>query len=362
MKIPANVVNFAAGNTDLYEAFVDYFNHYRYQETNDSKYEFSDNMKFAEKEEKMNAAIRKEIVRLSGVNMNEFPLETYINHPLVKYYTFAVVSALIETILPDVMIDSIGLFTEVRNIGFGDSASWNITPRDLFVVSKSGRAQKMTEVHKQFNGQVTLIPEMHQISTSVSLYRVLSGQEKLSTFVMKMARSMESQVTVDAFNAFNTLAASLDNAGDDALRFAGYSQSVLTKLCTTVSAWNNSRAVIVGTQAALNNILPADANYRFFLNDEYFRIGWVKEFMGYPTMVLPQVAAWKTPFTLALDDTKIYVMSPSVDKPIKLVMEGSTLSNTTGTFDASNLQQEATIYKSWTTGVATSSIMGVITL
>jgi hypothetical protein len=79
-------------------------------------------------------------------------------------------------------------------------------------------------------------------------------------------------------------------------------------------------------------------------------------------MALPQVAAWATPFSLALDDAKIYLVSPSSQKLVKLVLEGSTLSNTTGVYDNANLTQSTTLFKSWGSAIATNSAAGCITL
>ena len=57
-------------------------------------------------------------------------------NPMVVWATFAVVEAMIDAILPLTLIDSIGTYTEIRNIGFGDSASFDIAPRSLMTVSQ----------------------------------------------------------------------------------------------------------------------------------------------------------------------------------------------------------------------------------
>jgi hypothetical protein len=79
-------------------------------------------------------------------------------------------------------------------------------------------------------------------------------------------------------------------------------------------------------------------------------------------MALPQVADYRTPFTLALDDEKIYVLSPSAGKIIKLCIEGATLSVTDDMFKNANLTQSTTMKKSYGSAVCTSSIAAVVTL
>lgn len=270
-RIPSNVITFAGGegNLDVYKAFADYFNHYQTEVLGKKGLYFQQtrvvegktvNFSLAEKESVLNAAIRKEIVRKAGIsNINEFPLETWAGHPTLRWASFAVVSAMIDMILPQTLIDTIGLYTEVKSIGWGDTAAFDIKPRDLFAVSKVGRAKRQTELKKQFNGQVVLNPEPRQIAVTVSLYRVLAGQESLADFTMKAVRSIETQMTYDAYDAFATAMGSIDNTASTGLRVAGYSQAEFVRLSQTVRAWNGGATPLaIGTQAALANILPAD--------------------------------------------------------------------------------------------------------
>jgi len=61
-------------------------------------------------------------------------------------------------------------------------------------------------------------------------------------------------------------------------------------------------------------------------------------------MSIPQIADWTSPFKLLLDDTRLYVVSPSANKIVKLVLEGSTMSNVDAPFANANLTQNATKY------------------
>jgi hypothetical protein len=75
---------------------------------------------------------------------------------------------------------------------------------------------------------------------------------------------------------------------------------------------------------------------------------------------LPQVADYTTEFGLALDDTKIYVLSPSADKLIKGVLEGGMISLTSQYENNADLTQQTTLKKAYGFAVCTSSIAGVI--
>jgi len=374
MKIPNQVVAFAGdANLTPYKMFDDYYNHYRalngaknveYQTHVTTSEGLSVPISFSEKEEKMNAALKREIMRVAGVqNLGDFPLETWANHPTLKWATFAVISAMIDMILPSAIIENVGIYSDVRTIGWGDSAAFDVKPRDLFVVSKAGRSKRTTELHKQFMGQVTVMPEPREMTVFVSLMKVLAGKESLADMVVKMTRSFETQLSYDIYAAFATAMAAVDATASTGLRVAGYTQAEFVRLSQTVAAWNGgTRPLAIGTQAALAHILPLDANYRYEIDSEFVKVGYLRNFQGTDIMVLPQIADWTTPFALKLDDTKVWIVSPSSQKIVKVVLEGSALSYTSDVYANANLLQTSTLIKSWGTAVATNAVAAQITV
>jgi hypothetical protein len=371
-KLPNNVLAFAAGNTDLYEKAQDWWNQYR--SMNGAKgLDFSSKapnaegqlveISFAEKEDQLNQALKREIMRVAGIaNFDQFPVEAWVTHPTLKWATFAVVSAVLDVLMPNTLIDSIGLYSDVRSIGWGDSAAFDIEPRDLFVVSKAGRGKRMAEIHKQYRGQITIVPEMRELTVGVSLMRILAGKESLAAFVSKAVRSIETSITTGVYDTFAAAMASISATATSGLRVAGYTQSDFVNLSQKVAAYTNSKPIAIGTQQALSHILPLDANYRYDLeSSEYVRLGYIRNFAGTDIMVLPQVADWASPFQLKLSDTTIWIIAPSADKLVKVVLEGSTLSHTDDTFANANLLQNTTLMKSWGQAIATNSIGATIT-
>ncbi len=375
-KMLPHVMAFAQtpSGKQLLDAFLDYWKSYLYREDSTKYAKFANEIKnvdnegkpltFDMKEKIVNDLLKQEVITRSGVSYaKDEPVARWFNHPNVKFETFAIVEVLIDLILPDTIIDSIGAYSNVKVIGWGDSADFQIKPRDLFPVTLMGRGQRKAELQRQFNGHVTLVPQMHEVSVQVSLYRVLAGLDSLADFTAKAVRSMETQLTVDAYTSFATALDALSTSGATQLKYTGYTQSVLVSLAQKVTAYNNgNKALILGTQLALQNVLPLDPNYRYTLDSEYVRMGYVPTAFGYDMLMLPQVASWNNPFSLVLDDTKLWVVSPSSTKLVQVVLEGNALSNTSDVFGSAMLEQDTTILKSWVTGIATNSIAGEITL
>ena len=362
-KLPMNLVNFAAGNEAFYASVLDYFAHAQAIKAGKTVGDFDMSVSFADKEKAVNEALIQEISRKSKYDVTSFTAAEMATNPLVNWATFAIAGALVDMILPQTLIQSIGLYTEIHNIALGDSASIVIKPRDLFVVTKAGMGKRNAELKRQFDGQINIVPENHMVTVYVDLYRVFTSLDSLADFMAKCVQSIESQVALEAYEAFDVAMAALPTVGDAALKVAGYSADALVGLAQKVSAYNGgAAAVIVGTKLALSKVLPANSNYRYALDSEYVKLGYIRDFMGYSAIELPQVADWATPFTLALDDTHLYVLSPTSNKLIHLVLGGETMSNVSGPFDNADLTQVGTLYKKWNVAVATNSIAGIITL
>lgn len=356
-----------ADNLDKVQArFKDYMYHYMSEEM--GKKEFSNydkTVSFADKDKNVNKLMQDEIMKLSGINFsNNISMEMWAQNPNYRWAAFAVVNSLIDMIIPDVLDRSIGLYSETRYIGWGDSALFEVEPNDLFYVSKAGRDQRTVEFQRQYNTQVSVVPENREITVFVNFYRVLCGMDSLAKFVMKAILSLELRMTQDVYTAFDTAMGNLPSTpADSSLNVTGWSQKEAVRLGQVVTAYNHgSKAVFVGTQAALQHVLPDNANYRYFLDSDYATMGYVKNAFGFDCYVLPQIAKWDDPYTLGLRDDRIYVLSPASQSLIKIVYEGNSMSNTIPAQQSANFTETTTIYKSYGIGIATNAIAGVITL
>jgi hypothetical protein len=209
---------------------------------------------------------------------------------------------------------------------------------------------------------LSILTENRELTVGVSLYKVLSGSESLAIFVSKVVRSIETQVTVDCYNSFVTATTALPSTSSTGLQVSGYTQASLVRLCQQVQAWTGANPVVVGTQLALTNVLPDDSNYRYYLESDYVKIGYIKQAFGYPVMCLPQIADWATPWGRVLSDSYLWIVAPSSQKILKLVLEGSTMSNTDTVFQNANLMQRSTMFKSYGVGVCTNTTAGIISL
>lgn len=360
-KLPINVLAFAKNDSDRlegYKNFKDYYNMYKSGKTVDEK-----GVTFEEKNSKMLTFYKDEIERLSKIKFSDCEdLKVYCNFTSVKEAAFAIIGMLTDLVIPDTLIKDLSPIAEFKNGGWGDSLKVELKPRDLFVVSKGGRARRTYDIAKQFKGERTIIPEVHGITVGVSLYDILKGTYTLAEFVSKSALSLETELRYDIYDAFAAAMEALPTSqGASQLHIEGYAQDTAIELAQKVQAWNyGAKPIFLGTKLALSKILPASTNTRILLGDEYVKIGYIRDFFGFSAVEMEQVADYTTEFGLKLDDDKIYIVSPGTDKIVKVFFEGSTLSNVEGNYANADLENTATLYKSYGVGVATSALAGVI--
>ena len=176
---------------------------------------------------------------------------------------------------------------------------------------------------------------------------------------MKATKTIEATMLTEAYSAF--VSAVTAGSVPSALKVTNYTDESAITLAETVTAWNqNRKAVFVGTPVALKSLLPTNANYRYTLDDTFVKLGYIQQFNTYDVVPMAQVAdPTSTTYGLKLDDAKVFVVSPSSDKIVKIAV-GGTMSINSGVYENANLAQTGSIMKAWETACISNSIAGYI--
>ena len=320
MPMMESLVTFTGGNEkalDTYKGMRDYYFHYMSAVEGKKGYgDFDASVSLDEKEEKMHKALLAEVERVSGCPRGDMPFEAWSMSPQVKWATFAVVGAMIDAVLPDTIIKSIGIYTDIHTVGFGETLEFEVQPNSIFTVSESAEANRKGFNKKQFAINETLRAVNHQITVQTQLYKVLSGKENLARFVRKAVISVETKMNLDAYNTLANLVANVNFPA--ALKVTGYSADDAITLAQTVEAYNNGAKVsFIGTKKAIYQMLPdASKGYRMITDASNPQINIVRGIFDWDIIELPQVATG-IGYGLALDDHKVYVMSTGAEKIIK---------------------------------------------
>lgn len=356
------IAKFAQNSPDLYKAMKIYGENALAERGVKGK-KFAEDSK-DDMEKAINKEFMSELCRRTGMTPDENfdgSLRRFANNPNVAKMADDIRDYMIDMLLPETLLTgSLRYFADFRFADLGDSMSFDIQNNALYNVSKAGYRKRSTNMQKLFDTTVTLAPINREITVGTDLFEILTGRVSIAKEVMKAVRSIETAMMFDAYDAFATATGNLSGN----LAVANYSEASLISLCETVTAYNQGRkAVIIGTPVALKSVLPTNSNYRYLLDDEYVRLGHLQTFNGYDVLPLDQVANpynTTTPYSLKLDDTKIWVVSPAADKIVKIGVGGEMTSHTDAIYDNANLLQMSTLNKAWDCQVITNSVCGIV--
>ena len=279
MKEFGYVKKFAESAPELSEMFKDYANQC-FSENGMTGVTFSSTLSKSEKEEAINKAFAAELEKRSRITMSEMNnVVEFANHPSVRAFADSIENNLIDMILPQALLSSIGFLADFRFGGYGDSFSFTVENNALYSVGLAGRRQRTAPAQILRGTTHTLAPVNHNVTVVTNLPDVLAGRVMLAPQIMKATMSIEAEMRYEAFDAFNT---TMNGANvPNALKITNYTENSLITLCETVSAYNQGRkAIIVGTPVALKSVLPSSTSSRILLNDRYVSLGYIPTFNG----------------------------------------------------------------------------------
>lgn len=355
-----NKINFSAETAkDLIPAWKDYVNHYR-KENFSTKKIVNGNKSLAEKEALVNKMAFAEIAKFANVDSSFIGKSQIAQSPMYKWAFFAVVNKLVDIVIPDVVAEDFYQFADVSVVGRGNSGKFTLKSNDLFEVSINGNSRRHIQAQKQFTGEKTLTPVNHAITTQVDLYRVLANEESLAEYAMKTILSIEAEIAIDIAFAMQE---SFDTRSTN-FKESSYTPNAFKTLATRVGAANGGRkAVAVGTELALMDVLPQDDYLKLGLGETYNTVGYLPVFMNTPLIALSQKIDWTSAdYDFAISNKHIYFVSPGVQKLIQVVFEDEGLYIADDVFANGNLTQNASMHKGWITGLITNSKFGVMKL
>lgn len=232
-----------------------------------------------EQESLINKAFADVIEKKSGYKPqgdSRMDLMNYSQIDTVKTFAEQTRNALIDAIIPDILIDSpLQYVAQLEMADLGDTIKFDMKSNQLLTVSKAGNRQRNTNVQKTFATDVSMSGETYEVSLITNLYEILVGRSFIAQDIMKAGFAIERMMLDTAYGAFLEAMNELDGS---ALCVANYSEKALIHLCEVIGAWNNATPIILGTPIALKGVLPDNTNFRYFLDSDYVRMGHINTF------------------------------------------------------------------------------------
>lgn len=284
-----------------------------------------------------------------------------------RHDIYEIIIAAADEVVPNKVIDAIGIFAEVQTVGQGQKAVFkrgvigkNRAKKFLTQVGLSGvyetfrlDADTFELGGKAVGGAVTMEFE-----------RWLDGAENLADLMEVITGGLTDAIFGEVQKAL--IAAAKDPTRPDANKViaSNFDGDAMFKLMTTVKAYGGSVVIFappefIGEMGA-DAIVPVGTNYQGVYHpqdiDAIHNTGHVNIFRGAPIVEIPQSFVDGSNTTTWINPQYAYVLPAGKEKVVKVVLEGATQM-----YDFTNRDQsiEINVYKKMGAAILTHHNWGV---
>jgi hypothetical protein len=314
---------------------------------------------YAEKNKKFHEALMDDCYKVAGLEDRKDIINAFqaMQRPDFSAHMFSIVSIILDDLMSKTEVEQYLSFAEVRNVAWGDSATFHFGNRGTYQIAKVAHGKNRAFLQREYMSEVTLTPTAHQASVAFPAYEIARGEVDWGYQIAKIRRSFLTDISVtvsDAmFGAYNTLSTPWV--------FNSYSQTTFTELADRIAAANGVPGCIVyGTRSALGKIIPANQYFGFENGSEYMDQGYVSNPFGIPTVLLQQAVKPNSDFDFVLPNDKLVFLPSAGDKPVKVVIEGETVISEVNENNSASRTRIFTVTMRYDIGIATASKYGIM--
>lgn len=280
-----------------------------------------------------------------------------------RYYE--VVSAVETVITPAVTAAFTGKFAEVHNMGWGDTAEFDIESNEILIAKKSAEGIVAGTNQRLYRDTVTVNPEPLEIRFDTDWYQVAAGKADFGKMYFKASQGFVNYFTLAAYNQLVSLAKQVPAS----YRYVGITTENIDLATMAVSGANGGiNASIVGTLPALRKVVPTNDFLKLGISEEWVKMGYVGAHAGTPVVKIDNLinpatinsnTTQGTPSFLFKNDV-LFVM-PFIDrKPVKVVFEGDLFNVTRTAIQTGDKTESASLTYRVGIKYAYDQIIGVV--
>lgn len=284
-----------------------------------------------------------------------------------RHDIYEIIIAAADEVVPNKVIDAIGIFAEVQTVGQGQKAVFkrgvigkNRAKKFLTQVGLSG----VYETFRLDTDTFELGGKAVGGAVTMDFERWLDGAENLADLMEVITEGLTDAIFGEVQKAL--IAAAEDPTRPDANKVitSNFDGDAMFKLMTTVKAYGGSVVIFappefIGEMGA-DAIVPVGTNYQGVYHpqdiDAIHNTGYVNIFRGAPIVEIPQSFVDESNTTTWINPQYAYVLPAGKEKVVKVVLEGATQM-----YDFTNRDQsiEINVYKKMGAAILTHHNWGV---
>ena len=297
----------------------------------------SDTKEYKEANAELTKAFMKYCVeRIPDVKFNS--LED-VRNPMIHnsiFFTQAfdtVMAAVYTPAIPTVLARNYQNFWEVVQVGWGENAKYSVKSNEMFIVNDLAEGVARGGLQTSYDTEYSVAAHPRQIATYVDWYHVATGKQDWGYIVSKTALSYANWIQTAAIKAMASVITSAGDWGMGGYIANGFSDQNWVITSDNVKMANGGAQVYgFGSKMALMDILPSQTpaanGFRYGENSEIIKTGYLPEYKGVPLVEMDQALMPNTVNgtpVRAVPEKIIYLLPMAFHKPIKVVIEGTTL-------------------------------------
>ena len=251
-----------------------------------------------------------------------------------RYDIYEIIIQAADEIVPNKVIDAVGIFAEVQQVGQGQKAMFTTrlgrtrARKFLTQVGLSG----VYETFRLDVGKFEVSAHAEGGAVTIDFERMLDGAENMADCVAILT---EAQVDAVYQNVQKALRGAVDQAGVPANNRAitnNFEPAAMLKLISTVRSYGSGAVIFAPPEfvAAMgaDAIVPVGANYQGVYHpqdiDAIHNTGYINLFRGTPIVQIPQSFIDENNEETWIDPQLAYVLPTGGERVVKVVLEGNT--------------------------------------
>jgi hypothetical protein len=263
-----------------------------------------------------------------------------------RYYE--IIESVITTITPAVTSMFTGMYNEIKNIGYGDTAQFDVESNEILIVNKSAEGVTFGGEQHKFNTTKTVETESLNISFSTDWYAIAAGKSDFGKMFFKAGQGFANYFTVEAYNKLYAMALQVPAS----YKFTGFTTENIDLATMAVEGANGGvGASIIGTLPAVREVVPSNDFFKLGIGEEWVKVGYIGNHAGSPVVKIGNLinpttinsnTSAGTPSFLFRNDV-LFVMPFVNAKPVKTVFEGDLFQVSLSSIETSDKTERASL-------------------
>lgn len=281
-----------------------------------------------------------------------------------RYYE--IITAVETVVTPSVTEAFTGSYNEVKNIGWGDTAEFEVESNEILIAKKHAEGVPFGASQHLYRDSKTVNTELLNITFDTDWYRVASGKEDFGMLFFKASQGFVNYFTYQAYLKLVELTTQIPAS----YQYIGATTDNIDYCTMAVSSANNGVPVsIIGTLPMLRLVAPTNDFFKMSVGEEWIKMGYIGVHAGTPLVRMENLLNPTTINSNSNAATPDFLMSNEIlfvlpfigRKPVKTVFEGDMFSINLSEIQTSDKKERASLTYKAGIDYVYDEIIGVIT-